>query len=401
MNTQSQRDRFLDERLPHLLSAHGLDPHHLVDASRTGIAQTLKALGDIAERRYGGVPNTPSVEVLEVLRGALDQSLRRIARVILAHDRAEVAADAPVHAGGFSWVIKVSYEGRPCALVLPKFTFGGYDERIAIRAEVGRLLPESDRYSIPKPVKVFDAPVPSVLMTYVTGDNCYPRTFDGDRKPLSEGLGPQSGIEVFHKLGEMARGFSSVRGERFGAPLKTPYASAAEYLTTHTDKIERELLGNTSLDVEKYGLSFQRLRRVVEWVKRDAQEQRTSYLVHGDLSPWNLIHDQVADTWSIVDGDDAKFGISGEQIGVCLNSMCGNLNRAWIDAILDGYGAQTDEHRRELLLRGAAYGTVTYGLTNVLNPWNHANPQMCRDTSFLYLTPCVKLFEELNPYSAG
>ena len=136
---------------------------------------------------------------------------------------------------------------------------------------------------------------------------------------------------------------------------------------------------------------------MVEWVKRDAESQTTSYLTHGDLSPWNLLHDASTQTWSLVDGDDAKFGVLGEQIGVCLNSMCGNFNRAWIDALMDGYGALGDEQRRHLLIRGAAYGTVTYGLTNVLNPWSQANAEMCRDTSFLYLTPCLRLFNELVP----
>ncbi len=397
MQMQEKQNRIIGEALPRILVENGLDATPVLNAARTGLADTLKVLGDLVERRYGGATDTPSLEVLSQLQGSINESLREIARRIVSRDGAEVAHDAPIHAGGFSWVVKVSYQGKPCALVLPKFTLGDYEEKIAIRAEMGRLLPDSDRYSMPRAVKCFSSPVPCALMTYVTGENCYTRTFDGDRKPHEGGIGPAAGIEVFRKLGELARGFSTVQGERFGAPLKLPYASAGEYIRTHTDKIERELLSNTSLNVEKYGLSLSQLRRVVEWVKRDAESQTTSYLTHGDLSPWNLLHDASAQTWSLVDGDDAKFGVLGEQIGVCLNSMCGNFNRAWIDALMDGYEALGDEQRRHLLIRGAAYGTVTYGLTNVLNPWSQANAETCRATSFLYLTPCLRLFNELVP----
>ncbi|MEY4668674.1 MAG: hypothetical protein RL518_1373 [Pseudomonadota bacterium] len=86
----------------------------------------------------------------------------------------------------------------------------------------------------------------------------------------------------------------------------------------------------------------------------------------------------------------------GEQVGVCLNSMRGNFNRAWIEALLDGYGIQGEAERRETLLRGAAYGTVTYGLYNAEHPWDPTNADMCRDVAFSFLAPCVKLFRDLG-----
>ena len=233
-------------------------------------------------------------------------------------------------------------------------------------------------------------------MTYATGENCYQRTFGADGKPHSGGIGPAAGIEVFRKLGEIAAGFSSIQGERFGAPLKPEYNSAERYIKAHTDEVEQGILSSDSLDLRKYGITLSQLRKILDWVKKDAATQTGSYLRHGDLSPWNLLHDVSANQWTIVDGDDAKFGVLGEQIGVCLNSMRGNFNRDWIDALLDGYGARGEAQRREVLLRGAAYGTVTYGLTNAGRPWDPTNAEMCRDVAFSCMAPCVLLFEELT-----
>ena len=119
--------------------------------------------------------------------------------------------------------------------------------------------------------------------------------------------------------------------------------------------------------------------------------------MHGDLSPWNLLHHEGRDRWSIVDGDDAKFGVLGEQLGVCLNSMRGNYNRGWIEALLDGFGLQDWSEGREALLRGAVYGTVSYALINARRPWDRANAEMCRDVAFSYMAPCVRLLRELEP----
>ncbi len=74
----------------------------------------------------------------------------------------------------------------------------------------------------------------------------------------------------------------------------------------------------------------------------------------------------------------------------------GTLDRAWVEALLDGYGAHDAAQRREALLRGAAYGTVTYGLKNAEHPWDPTNAEMCRDVAFSFLAPCVHLFGELG-----
>ena len=384
--------------LQRLLAENGLDPEPLTAALRSkDSVEALKVLGDLAERRYQGRKDTPSREIVAKLKDAISDAVRGTVSTLWNRDGVSLDPSAPVHEGGFSWVIKVSFRGEPCALVVPKFTRGDYAERIAIRSEAGRLLPRSERFSMPRPIRNFDSPVPACLVSYVTGDNCYPRTFDAAGKPHTTAPGPQPGIEVFRKLGELAAGFTSVQGERFGKLVNPTYASATEYLRSHTDVIEKVVLADPSLNLRPYAMTLAQLQRVVDWVKKDAQDQKVSHMMHGDLSPWNLLHDAATGAWTIVDGDDAKFGILGEQLGVCLNSMRGNFNRAWIDALLDGYGATTESERRNALLRGAAYGVVTYGLTNAAHPWDLTNVEMCRDVAFSYLAPSMALFDELVP----
>ena len=65
-------------------------------------------------------------------------------------------------------------------------------------------------------------------------------------------------------------------------------------------------------------------------------------------------------------------------------------------AIASDFGAYAPAENRELLLRGAAYGTVFYGFVNAANPWDPKQAQVCRDVAFSFLAPCVRLFGELR-----
>lgn len=380
------------------LSEHGLDSEPLLSASSSGDAQEiLSLLGDLANRRYQGVSHFPSVEVLAKLKGGISGLLRSVLAELLEAEGGKVDADAPVHAGGFSWIIRVTYQGGDCAAVVPKFTSGDYLEKFQVRAEVGRLFPQSERYWMPREVKFLQVPIPILLMTYAEGENCYPRTFDSAGKPHNHDTA--RGVEVFKTLGEFAQRFSSVRLSRFGALRAPQYESAGEYIRAQVEEIDAKIFSQRFPSLDRYGYDIEDLRAAVAWAKRDAETQEHSFLMHGDLSPWNLLHDERRDRWTIVDGDDAKFGVLGEQLGVCLNSMRGNYNRGWIDALLDGFGLQDLSERREALLRGAVYGTVSYGLINAGRPWDPANAEMCRDVAFSYMAPCVKLFRELEPRS--
>ena len=194
----------------------------------------------------------------------------------------------------------------------------------------------------------------------------------------------------------MAAGYSSITGKKFGSLINPSYETAQEYLRNYIDTIERKILSDSTRDLTQYSITLSQLSEIVDWVKVDAKSQTVSHMIHGDLSPWNLIHQAKTGAWTITDGDDARFGILGEQVGVLLNSMRGNFNREWIDAIAHGYGAHTERERSELLLRGAAYGVVTYGLMNAANPWDPINSAMCEDVAFSYLAPCVSLFFEFR-----
>ena len=378
------------------LKDYGLDPAPLVESLASGeLSQQLQTLSSLVERRYQGRAGYPTPDVVAAMKPVLDATIRQVVRDGFSGFGIEVSHSAPIHAGGFSWVVEVTKGGHGYALIVPKFTSGDYREKVAIRARIGELFPPSKSCRMPTAAQVFELPVPAALMTLAKGENCYPLTFDGEGKPHAAEAGRESGVQVFRTLGEFARAFSSVSGERFGAPLAPQHSSAADYILPLTDEIERITLSNSSLALEKYGLSLAQLRRIVDWVKNDCLSQSRSYLYHGDLSPWNLLRDEQSGIWTIVDGDDARFGVLGEQIGVCLNSMRGNFNRDWIEALLDGYGETDLARRRETLLRGAAYGTVTYGLINAGRPWDVANADMCRNAAFSFLAPCVRLFDDL------
>jgi hypothetical protein len=305
-----------------------------------------------------------------------------------------VNEDAPVSFGGFSWVIKVKYGGEDCALVISKGVAPDveYRERIAIREKLSSLFPNNPDLQICRVKKVVQHPVPACFMNYIEGDNCDTRAFDTNGRNIDN----QESARVFRVLGEFAANFSAVRAPRFGSIVAPKFESGSEYLRSYLDPIERMLATSLKDQFSRYGVALSDLERIVDWVIGDAQTQKVAYLMHGDLSPWNLIHDSVHNHWSITDGDDAKFGLFGEQIGVCLNSMRGNLSRPWIDAILDGYGASSEEDRRALLQRGAAYGVVTYGLNNFAHPWDSTKAEMCREIAVLFLKPCVQLFRECS-----
>lgn len=378
------------------LNEYGLDSTPLISDSGSGNAQrVLSLLGDLANRRYQGFSNSPSVEVLAKLQSGISRLLRCVLAELLEAEGAHVDPDAPVHAGGFSWIVRVTYGGGDCAAVVPKFTSGDYLEKFQVRADVGRLLPQSERYSMPTEVKFVRAPIPVLLMTYAEGENCYPRIFDSEGRPHN--YDTARGVEVFKTLGEFAQRFASVRRERFGTLLKLQHESAEEYIRAQVEEIDAKLFSQSFPSLDRYGYDVGDLKAAVAWAKRDAESQDQSFLMHGDLSPWNLLHDEERGRWTIVDGDDAKFGLLGEQLGVCLNSMRGNYNRGWIDGLLDGYGLRDPSERRQALLRGAVYGTVSYGLINAGRPWDPANADMCRDVAFSFMAPCVKLFKELEP----
>ena len=108
-----------------------------------------------------------------------------------------------------------------------------------------------------------------------------------------------------------------------------------------------------------------------------------------------MLRDATTDRWAITDGDDSRFGLRGEQLGVCLMSMRGTLNREWIDALLDRYGARSQEERRCLLRAAAAYGAVTYGLQGVAEPMGQGEKkEHFRDIARRFVRPLLQLFME-------
>lgn len=293
-----------------------------------------------------------------------------------------------IGAGGFSWIAQVELQGERLALSIPKYRSDDYDKRVITRRRFTDMVPEDIGFDIPRVRQIFHTPFHAALMTVAEGDNCYKRCFDQNEK----GISSEGSVLVFKQLGYMAAGFSGVIGKQFGAIAEPTHTRAKEHLAEKIEVVRQFILSADDKELEPFGYDPAQLMTILNWVEADLDSGvHSPKLVHGDLSPWNLHHESARDIWTITDGDDSFFGLDGQQIGVCLMSMRGNYNQDWIKAIVDGYSSKTDVNHEELLLRGSAYGIISYGLYAAATD----NSYTGRSWNLRAIAPLIKIFKDV------
>ena len=294
-----------------------------------------------------------------------------------------------IGAGGFSWIAQVEYGYEKLAMTIPKYRSNDYEERVATRRTFSDTVPIDIGFSIPRVRETFTAPFATALMTIARGDNCYIKCFDSKENSITS----ENSISVFKQLGYMAAGFSKVGGNMFGPITAPKFSRALEYLAEKLEVVKLFLSKVNDESFLVYGYNSTQLTNILNWVITDLySDGLRPCLVHSDLSPWNLHHDPIGGSWTITDGDDSFLGVDGQQIGVCLISMRGNDNSDWIRAIVDGYSIEAKNNKDRLLLRGSAYGVVTYGLYEAARATGVDN----RAWDLRAIAPLVRLFHNIH-----
>jgi hypothetical protein len=379
------------------LSRRGVDVTELQTALRMGdtkgILLALPKDPDTSKVEFSPLDKAHLTSMIESARKQILHQL--ISDPIFARSGIAPIPDSPLAGGGFNWVVQVNFNGATAALTVPKYLADDYEQRNRVRAAVSKLIPDNLTFDVPRVLAIGDSPFPFCAMTFVQGKNCFPLTFNPQGQPHTDDEGRRTGNSVFNTLGRMAAQFGTIESERFGLIVNQSYGTPAEYIAPYIRIIEEKILGSDGGEVTFHGLDRALIKELVTWVTTDSRSQFRGVFIHPDLSPWNMLRDPTKDRWAITDGDDARFGLRGEQLGVCLMSMRGNLNREWIDALLDGYGARSQEERRGLLRAAAAYGAVTYGLQGVAEPMGQGEKkEHFRDIALRFVSPLLQIFKE-------
>jgi hypothetical protein len=324
-------------------------------------------------------------EIREVLYGLLQKPIWKTRGVIPLED-------APIGAGGYNWIVKVKYNGKDCALSVPKFLLTDvYDERSKVRKKLSDLVPKDIFFLVPRILKTYSEPFPTCLMTFMPGVNCYQYTFNKDQSPkVFDGTAPISSEDVFYNLGKMAQTYSQITNNLYGVINNPSFNTATEYIEDCISKIS-VLFTDNLIDYNKYGFTRNDIDLIISWVREDSKESDLSFLVHDDLSPWNMHYEQGAKQYSMTDGDGAKYGLWGEQLGVCLMSMRGNENHAWVKSILDGFGLTQQNARNEMLIKACAYGAITYGLKCAAEAVGQHQVET-RNLQLNFVAPLIRIF---------
>ena len=335
--------------------------------------ETLRALGDTSQNHRWELQEGKT-DRKEELRNAYNRIVESIMNEVFHDPRWSQLGIEPitpiVHMeGGFSWLIPVLYKGVERVIAVPKFQDDASSmiKRYGIR-KVGIGALENTWFNAPKVHLVLKDPLPACIMDRLEGINCWPITFDASGGPRADLEGAASSREVFKFLGRAARIIANVSGEGFGdldvskpSPVGT-YNTLQAYAYNRIGLIEDVLIKGSRNYFEGRSYGREDVRRVIEFVRQDVKRECQPTLVHGDLSPWNILYRKNNQPWSVTDWDDTRLSIPEEQMGVCLVGMRGYYHKPWIEALAEGYGLVDPRNVQTFLGRSGAFGAALMSL---------------------------------------